>query len=104
MLYLSGLSDEQKPYVDQSAAPADWLAGIDRVVRRVIITSGHDEVLRDAIAHFAEILERHHSDVTTAVLDGEVHADPLFDFAAKPKDLTAGGKNILEWFRVGLQP
>lgn len=98
-LYLEGTPNADKAYVDQSVAPEAWLAGLDKIVTRVLVTAGADEVLRDDIAQFVVNIKKYHGDVTAEVIAGEGHSDPLFDFAVKPTKLTEGGRRILEWFR-----
>lgn len=62
----------------------DWPVGINKVIRRLIITSASGgEVPRDDLAQ-VWVKCGAYRDATIAMVNSEVHADSLFDFVAKP--------------------
>lgn len=58
---------------------------------------GADEVLRDDILAFAEMVKGVHTDVQVAVQPGGVHADMVFDVAAKSKVLSEETVRLVRW-------
>lgn len=97
LLYLAAVPQSQHPYIHINQAPEGWLKGIDKVVGKFFITAGEKECLRDDIISFSQTLEKVHPDITLDVQTGAVHADPLFDFAAKETELCPATKRLVEW-------
>ncbi|KAH7917458.1 alpha beta-hydrolase [Leucogyrophana mollusca] len=101
--YLAPISPSQHPYVQvlTPASPETWLSGIQNLVQRVFITAGGNEGLRDDVVHLSETLKKVHKDVRIEVQPGAVHADPIFDVAAKSKGLSYVTGMITDWLAEG---
>ncbi|KAF8968821.1 Alpha/Beta hydrolase protein [Flammula alnicola] len=77
---LEGVPQSAMPYLEANEAPKDWLEGLDKCVRRVLITAGSVEVLRDEIIKYALTVEGQLKDTTIIIQDNGVHVDPFIDF------------------------
>ena len=88
---------EAIPYLEPNSAPPTWLSGIDRCVKRVLISAGGVECLRDEIIKYKDILEEHHKDVTFVLQENGNHDDPFLDFITDEKDLGELTPKILDW-------
>ncbi|KAJ8514914.1 hypothetical protein ONZ45_g7599 [Pleurotus djamor] len=98
---LADVPDSQRPYVEPSAAPEDWYAGIDKVVDRILITAGGQECLRDDIVEFEGKLKKHHSDLCLVVQKGGVHNEVFMDFFAKEPKLGDATPLVIDWLASG---
>ncbi|KAG6847998.1 hypothetical protein H0H93_004275 [Arthromyces matolae] len=94
---LEGVPESLRVYLEVNKAPVGWFAGIDKLVKRVLITAGELEILRDDIESVAREISRYHNDVEVIVQENGVHVDPFYDIRG---DLT---EKILDWFRGGLR-
>jgi len=88
---------EAIPYLEPNSAPPMWLSGIDRCVKRVLVTAGGVECLRDEIIKYQDRLKEHHKEVTFILQVNGVHDDPHMDFMTQEKDLGELTPQILDW-------
>lgn len=96
--YLANVPDSQLPYVEPlGPASSVWYQGLQALTRRVFVTAGGYEVLRDDVVRFAGMLGEVHDDVHVEVEPGAVHADMIFDVAAKSKTLSPMTVRVTEW-------
>ena len=95
---LQGEPKEARPYLEANSAPQIWLSGVDRCVRRILVTAGGVECLRDEIIKYQETLKEHHKDVTFILQANGIHNDPHCDFETGEKDLGELTPQILDWF------
>ena len=96
---LRGEPKEAIPYLEPNSAPTMWLDGVeDRCVRRVLISAGEVEVLRDEIIRYQDTFQKHHKDVTFILHANGIHDDPYWDFGTGEKDLGELTPRILDWF------
>lgn len=98
---LASVPESKLPYADVANAPKGWFLGVEKLVERILITTGSSECLRDADKRlFESHLNGCHSNVQFVVQEGGVHDDPLFDFVLNEKvgKLTP---IILDWFADG---
>jgi len=86
-------------YLEPNSAPPMWLNGVDRCVRRVLISAGGLESLRDEIVKYCQdgFSREHHGDVTLVVQENGIHNDPYWDFATREKELGELTPRILDW-------
>ena len=100
---LSGIKHDHLPYIDSYFAPPNWYDGIGGVVRRVLITAGRYECMRDDIIKFGKQLEtasrRGDLDVRLVVDKHGVHDDPIFDFIAGEKRMGELTPMVISWCR-----
>jgi acetyl esterase/lipase len=89
--------DEALPYLEPNSAPPKWLDGVDRFVKRVFISAGGVECLRDEIIKYQDRFQEHHKDVTFVLQANGIHDDPYWDFATHEKDLGELTPQILDW-------
>ncbi|KAG6844167.1 hypothetical protein H0H87_009286 [Tephrocybe sp. NHM501043] len=79
-IVLNGVLEEYRPYLEPYYAPEDWFANMSSVVKRVFITAGDAECLRDSIVVFADRVAKQHPAVQFLLQKHGVHNDPFFDF------------------------
>jgi acetyl esterase/lipase len=99
--YASPVPESQLPYIQASLATQNWWAGVDKLVDRVRVTAGQNEVLRDDIVQFAKGFEMSHPRVDLDIQAGGVHADPLFDYAANTNQISKTMESIVDWLAEG---
>ncbi|KDR78323.1 hypothetical protein GALMADRAFT_245442 [Galerina marginata CBS 339.88] len=90
------------PYLNANGAPPNWLEGVDKVVKRVLISVGGAEVLRDAVILYSKTFEKHHKDTTFFLQDNGIHIDPMLSFLVGDKDLGKLTPFVLDWLDKGL--
>ena len=88
---------EAIPYLEPNSAPPMWLYGVDRWVKRVLISAGGVECLRDEIVKYQDGIQEHHKDVTFVLQANGIHNDPYWDFTTHEKDLGELTPRILDW-------
>jgi hypothetical protein len=98
---LSGAEPSTVPYLEAASAPKDWLQGVDKLVRRLLISAGDLEFLRDEIVHYGKRVEEHLKDTTIIVQENGIHDDPLLDLLVGEKDLGSLTPKILDWLEEG---
>ena len=100
---LSGIEDGHLPYIDSYFAPRDWYDNMDTVVKKLLITAGRHECLREDIIRFGKKVEmanrRGHLDIQMVLDRHGVHDDPLFDFIGGEKKLGDLTPMIISWCR-----
>jgi len=89
--------NEAIPYLEPNSTPPMWLNGVDRCVKRVLISAGGVECLRDEIIRYQDRFREHHKDVTFILQANGIHDDPLWDFMTHEKDLGELTPQILDW-------
>jgi len=92
-----------RPYLEALSTPEGWFSGIDGIVKRVMVTVGENECLRDDVLEVARKLGNDGDGFLTTVLDRNgVHNDQYLDIMAgeQPQgDLVA---KIILWLKEGL--
>jgi len=94
---LRNAPNEAIPYLEPNSAPEMWLKGVDRCVKRVLISAGGLECLRDEIIKYQDRFQEHHKDVTFVLQANGIHDDPFWDFATHEKDLGELTPRVLDW-------
>lgn len=100
---LSGVEDDHLPYIDSYFAPPNWYDNMGTVVRKVLITAGRHECLREDIIQFGKKVEMSNArgdlDMKMVVDQHGVHDDPLFDFIIGEKKLGELTPMMISWCR-----
>ena len=93
-------SNDHLAYVDSHFAPSDWYDGVGDIVKKMLITVGRYECLREDIIKFGKHLESTETlDVKLVVDKYGVHDDPFLDFVAREKKLGELTPMIVSWCR-----
>lgn len=100
---LPSVSPTSQPYLEALKAPDGWFKGIDGSVKRIRLTVGENECLRDDVLAVARKMTSARDDgsfVTTVVQKNGVHNDQYLDFMSNvpPGDLTP---QIIRWLKDG---
>ena len=98
---LGGVKPSAIPYLDAASAPKDWLHGVDKCVKRVLISAGELESLRDEIVVYGKYVKEYLKDTTIIVQENGVHNDPLLNFLVGEEDLGNLTPKILDWLNEG---
>lgn len=93
---LEGVPESATPYLEANEAPKSWLKDLHKCTKRILITAGDVEVLRDEIIKYSKTVEKHLKDTTTIVQDNGVHIDTMADFIVKD-DTAPLTSDILNW-------
>ncbi|KAJ7512879.1 alpha beta-hydrolase [Mycena galericulata] len=101
--YLSQVPNSHRAYIQPIDASPQWFDGLDTLVRRVLVTVGGKEILRDSIQRLAEVLKGSHSDSQLDIQDDGVHCDVMFDIGAKSTAPHPVERRIIEWFAECLE-
>ncbi|PPQ68442.1 hypothetical protein CVT25_007834 [Psilocybe cyanescens] len=101
-LVVHGVPESIIPYLEGNNTPERWLDGVDRLVKRIMITGGAAETLRFEIEKYAGIVEKHHKDVTLVVQANGIHNDLYLDQFAGIKNLGNLTPLILDWMDKGV--
>lgn len=88
------------PYIQANEAPALWLKGVDKYVKRMLVTTGDIESLRGEILKYAVNLEKHLKNTTTLVQENAIHMDPYVDFLVKAPEAPFTA-TIFDWLNEG---
>ncbi|KAG5338971.1 hypothetical protein C0989_005470, partial [Termitomyces sp. Mn162] len=103
-IVLDGVPEKYRSYLEPYYAPEDWFMDLSTVVRRVFVTDGDAECLRDEIAAVADHLGKKHPRMQFILQKHGIHDDPYFDFLLWPQkvqnDLTP---LILDFFASGFE-
>ncbi|KAH9474982.1 Esterase [Psilocybe cubensis] len=101
-IVLSGVPTPDLPYIDAYSAPQSWLDGSDKAIKRILVSAGEHEILRDAIVDYAkEKLGNHHRDVAFYLEDKGVHDQPFLNFLTGDKDTGKLTSFIIDWLDNG---
>jgi acetyl esterase/lipase len=93
---LSGIKDTQHlKYIDSYFAPSGWYDDMGAVVKKMLITAGGHECMREDIIEFGKQVDG--PDVKVVVDEYGVHDDPFFDFIAREKKLGELTPMIISW-------
>lgn len=98
---MEGVSQKDLPYADPNTAPSDWLKGVDKYVKRIFISAGGAEILRDEIIKYSEMVKQNHRDTTVYIQDFGIHTDPFFDFLVEEKNLGKLTPKIVDFLDSG---
>ena len=98
---LDGAKPSAIPYLVAASAPEDWLQGIDKCVKRMLITAGDMELLRDDIVDYGKHVQKYLEDTTIIVQENGIHADPFLDFLVGEKKLGSLTPKIMDWLEEG---
>jgi len=99
---LHGAKPSAIPYLDAANVPKDWLQGVDKCVKRMLISAGDLEILRDAIVDYGKHVGEYLKDTTIIVQENGIHDDPFLDFVVGEKKLGSLTPKILDWLEEGL--
>lgn len=76
--------------------PEEWWGGLD-VVDRILVTGGQEEIFRDHIFQFIDVLRRNTQlNVESYICLDEAHDGPLMDFEARRPPSTTS-RVIADW-------
>ncbi|KAG6880984.1 hypothetical protein C0993_003348 [Termitomyces sp. T159_Od127] len=100
-IVLDGVPEKYRPYLEPYYAPENWFADLSTIVRRVLITAGDAECLRDDIVVFADRLRKKFPELQFVLQDYGVHNDPYFDFLWPEKVKGVLTPMILDFFMAG---
>ncbi|KAJ7572133.1 alpha beta-hydrolase [Mycena floridula] len=96
--YLQSIPDSQRVFVQPNTTPENWFKGVQNVVKRIMITGGGREILRDSIVQFSATLQEFHNDVTVDIFEEGTHCDAMFALAAKSLDKHPAELKMVNWF------
>ena len=89
------------PHLEAASAPKDWLQGVGTCVKRVLISAGDLEYLRDEIVAYRKRVEEYLKDTTIIIQSNGIHNDLLLDFLVGEEDLGYLTPKILDWLDEG---
>ena len=98
---LEGAKLSAIPYLEAASAPKDWLQGVGTCVKRVLISAGDLEYLRDEIVAHGRRVEEYLKDTMIIIQKNGIHNDPLLDFLVGEEDLGYLTPKILDWLDEG---
>ncbi|KAJ7701579.1 Alpha/Beta hydrolase protein [Mycena rosella] len=98
---LSAVPAGDRAFAEAARAPAEWFAGADRVVERVLVTAGGAECLRDDIVAFGEAFKQHHARTELVVQAGGLHEDLFLDFFVSETKFASLTPLTVEWLAAG---
>jgi hypothetical protein len=98
---LDGAKPSAIPYLEAASAPTDWLEGVDKCVKRMLISAGELEILRDDIVDYGKHVGEYLKDTTIIVQENGIHDDPFLDFLVGEKKLGSLTPKILDWLEEG---
>ncbi|KDR74062.1 hypothetical protein GALMADRAFT_599655 [Galerina marginata CBS 339.88] len=95
-----GVPPLAKPYLNATGAPEGWLKGIDKIVKRILISDGAVEVLRDAVIKYSTSVKKYHKNAVLFMQDFGAHDETFIIFFAGEQDhkLTPF---LLDWLDQG---
>lgn len=88
-------------YLNAVTIPEDWFKGLENVVKRILISAGDAEVIRDAIIKYTKEVEKHHKGLYFFLEERGVHCEPLLVFLTKDKDLGKLTPFVVDWLDQG---
>ncbi|KAJ6506142.1 Alpha/Beta hydrolase protein [Mycena vulgaris] len=101
MEILSGFPEADATFAEPAKASEMWFKGVNGLVRRILITAGSNECMRDDILQVGDRLKSHHPTVEVVVQKGGLHDDMFFDFLAKEKNLGTLTPLVVKWLAAG---
>ncbi|SJL02429.1 uncharacterized protein ARMOST_05756 [Armillaria ostoyae] len=99
---LRDLPDFALPFIEPAKAPEAWFSGMDKLVERILITSGGAECMHEAHNYFHERhLKDYHSNVQYVVQKDGVHDEVLHEFALYNRPVGELAPLIVNWIATG---
>ncbi|PPQ93407.1 hypothetical protein CVT25_004724 [Psilocybe cyanescens] len=98
---LEGVPESAWPYVNLHSTPEDWLEGCNDIVKRILISAGEAEILRDPIIQYSKKLEKHHKNASLFIEEHGIHDDLLMRFLVGDKDLGKLAPFLVNWLDEG---
>ncbi|KAF7362878.1 Abhydrolase-3 domain-containing protein [Mycena venus] len=83
----AGFPEEDNMYAETVKAPEEWFKGVDRLVKRVLITLGEKEGLRDDVISFGVTFKQYHRSAEVVAQEGGIHEDMFLGFMVAEKKL-----------------
>ncbi|PBK63085.1 alpha/beta-hydrolase [Armillaria solidipes] len=85
-------------FMEPSKAPKTWFSGIEKLVERILVTSGEAECITDSHVKFhEEHLKEQHPDVKFVVQKDGVHDSVLFELALEKRPMQELAGVIVDW-------
>ncbi|KAF9529912.1 Alpha/Beta hydrolase protein [Crepidotus variabilis] len=78
-----GIPDAQRPYIESGRTPEDWFVGVDKYVKRALITCGANECLRHDIEVFNKKFSAALKDTKYITSELGTHNEPYGHFLAE---------------------
>ncbi|KAI9927608.1 hypothetical protein AWENTII_006442 [Aspergillus wentii] len=76
--------------------PDKWWNGIENVVDQIMVTGGQEEIFRDHILQFIDVMQMNGVELSSYIAPDEAHDGPLMDFSAgRPPSMTT--QAITDW-------
>ncbi|RDB17645.1 putative steryl acetyl hydrolase mug81 [Hypsizygus marmoreus] len=100
---MTGVPESLRVYLEASKSPGSWFKGIDELVKRILVSAGGAECLRDDIIEVAKQLSRNHQHVELDIQEGSVHNDPYYDFFVGEKKMGDLTPRIVDWLEKGFK-
>ncbi len=99
---LRDLPDSALPFIEPAKAPEAWFSGMDKLVERILITSGSVECMHEAHNYFVERhLKDYCSNVQYVVQKDGVHDEVLHEFALYNRPVSELAPLIVNWIAQG---
>lgn len=90
------------PFIEPAKAPEAWFSGVDKLVDRILITSGSAECMHEAHNYFHERhLKDCHPNVQYVVQKDGVHDEVLHEFALYNRPVGELAPLIVNWIARG---
>lgn len=90
-------------YVEPLSASDLWFEGVDKKVKRMLITAGGAECLREDILKFGRKISKHHRNTRIEILAHGVHDHPLWEFMSGKVDTGPFLPIIVDWYFKGFE-
>ncbi|KAJ7597595.1 Alpha/Beta hydrolase protein [Mycena floridula] len=100
-MFYVGIPENQRWYAEPLKAPTTWFKGLDKVVARVLLTSGGCELFVDHIIALEGRMQEYHPQTQIAVEKNGIHCDPIADFLAGEKKLVGLTSLVVNWLATG---
>ncbi|KAK0221385.1 Alpha/Beta hydrolase protein [Armillaria fumosa] len=95
---LKDVPEADLAFMEPSKAPKTWFSGIEKLVERILVTSGEAECITDSHVQFhEEYLKDQHPDVKFVVQKDGVHDSVLFELAAEKRPVQELAGVVVDW-------
>ncbi|KAK0243717.1 Alpha/Beta hydrolase protein [Armillaria nabsnona] len=95
---LKDVPEADLAFMEPSKAPKTWFSGIEKLVERILVTSGGAECITDSHVQFhEEHLKDQHPDVKFVVQNDGVHDSVLFELALEKRPVQELAGVIVNW-------
>ncbi|KAJ6473086.1 Alpha/Beta hydrolase protein [Mycena sanguinolenta] len=98
---LPGFPDDAAAFAEPANAPESWFQEADGLFKRILITAGAAECMRDDIIQLSDKLKSQHPVAELVIQDGGLHDDMFLDFLVKEKKLGTLTPLIINWLYAG---